>query len=178
MTRATGKEETKLKGVVTPRWSLHTLPCLSVGQGESRDWSRYRAFLGIAGTHAGMRSPRWQELGWRILGSFQCEGHISLWVWQMSYLNTLRLVPPTQKARLLMHQQRPGRIHVSTNRNTVYSATQSCPTLCDAMHCSPTGSSVRGILQAKVLEWVAVSYSKKYNGGCQIWWFPRRKLSK
>ena len=33
---------------------------------------------------------------------------------------------------------------------------QSCPTLCDPMDCSPPGSSVRGILQARTLEWVAV----------------------
>ena len=33
--------------------------------------------------------------------------------------------------------------------------TQSCPTLCDPMDCSPPGSSVRGILQARILEWAA-----------------------
>ena len=37
---------------------------------------------------------------------------------------------------------------------------QSCPTLCDAMDYSPPGSSVHGILQARILEWVAVSFSK------------------
>ena len=37
---------------------------------------------------------------------------------------------------------------------------QSCPTLCNTMDCSPTGSSVHGILQAGILEWVAVSSSK------------------
>ena len=35
------------------------------------------------------------------------------------------------------------------------SATQSCPTLCDPMDCSLLGSSVHGILQARILEWVA-----------------------
>ena len=34
---------------------------------------------------------------------------------------------------------------------------QSCPTLCDPMDCSPLGSSVHGIFQAKILEWVAIS---------------------
>ena len=38
--------------------------------------------------------------------------------------------------------------------------TQSCPTLCDPMDCSPSGSSVHGILQARVLEWVAISFSR------------------
>ena len=36
---------------------------------------------------------------------------------------------------------------------------QSCPTLCDPVDCSPLGSFVRGILQARILEWVANSFS-------------------
>ena len=37
---------------------------------------------------------------------------------------------------------------------------QSCPTLCDLMDCSPPGSSVHGISQARILEWVAISFSR------------------
>ena len=37
---------------------------------------------------------------------------------------------------------------------------QSCPTLCDPMDCSLQRSSVRGIIQARVLEWVAISFSR------------------
>ena len=37
--------------------------------------------------------------------------------------------------------------------------TQSCPTLWDSMDCSPPGSSVHGIFQARVLEWVVISFS-------------------
>ena len=36
---------------------------------------------------------------------------------------------------------------------------QSCPTLCDATDGSPPGSPVPGILQARTLEWVAISFS-------------------
>ena len=36
---------------------------------------------------------------------------------------------------------------------------QSCPTLCDPIDGSPVGSSVPGILQARVLEWVAIAFS-------------------
>ena len=36
---------------------------------------------------------------------------------------------------------------------------QSCPTLCDPIDGSPSGSSVPGILQARTLEWVAISFS-------------------
>ena len=37
---------------------------------------------------------------------------------------------------------------------------QSCLTLCDPMDCSPQGSSVHGILQARILKWVAISFSR------------------
>ena len=36
---------------------------------------------------------------------------------------------------------------------------QSCPTLCDPMDCSLLGSSVHGILQARILEWIAMPTS-------------------
>ena len=36
--------------------------------------------------------------------------------------------------------------------------TQLCPTLCDPMDCDPLGSSVHGILQARILEWVAIPF--------------------
>ena len=38
---------------------------------------------------------------------------------------------------------------------------QSCLTLCDPIDCGPPGSSVHGILQARILEWVAISFSMK-----------------
>ena len=45
----------------------------------------------------------------------------------------------------------------------IYTATakslQSCPTLCDPIDGSPAGSPVPGILQARTLEWVAISFS-------------------
>ena len=36
---------------------------------------------------------------------------------------------------------------------------QLCLALCDLMDCSPLGSSVHGILQARILEWVAIPFS-------------------
>ena len=49
--------------------------------------------------------------------------------------------------------------------------TQLHPTLCNPTDCSPTGSSVPGILQARILEWVAISFSMDVRVGLQ------RKLS-
>ena len=37
---------------------------------------------------------------------------------------------------------------------------QSCPTLCDPMDCSLPGFSVHGVFQARVLEWVAIAFSR------------------
>ena len=44
---------------------------------------------------------------------------------------------------------------------------QSCPTLCNPIDSSPPGSSVSGILQARILEWVALSFSNGVYS--QIW---------
>ena len=38
--------------------------------------------------------------------------------------------------------------------------TQACPTLSDPMDCSLPGSSIHGIFQARILEWVAISFSR------------------
>ena len=38
--------------------------------------------------------------------------------------------------------------------------TQSCSTLCNPMDCSPPGSSVHGILQERIMEWVAIPFSR------------------
>ena len=40
---------------------------------------------------------------------------------------------------------------------------QLCPTLCDPIDSSPPGSSIPGIFQARILEWVAISFSKIWN---------------
>ena len=45
---------------------------------------------------------------------------------------------------------------------------QSCPTLCDLIDSSPPGSPVPGILQARTLEWVAISFSI---GGAKVYLF-------
>ena len=44
---------------------------------------------------------------------------------------------------------------------------QSCPTLCDPSDYSPPGSSLYGILQARILEWVAISFSSSFQADDQ-----------
>ena len=54
---------------------------------------------------------------------------------------------------------------------------QSCPTLCDPLDHSPPGSSVHGILQARILEWIATSSSRVENSACMLIGRPlKRKL--
>ena len=50
-------------------------------------------------------------------------------------------------------------LHQSTERHAC-DAVILCSTLCDPMGCSPPGSSVHGILQARVLEWAAIPSSR------------------
>ena len=50
---------------------------------------------------------------------------------------------------------------------------QSCPTLCDPMDCSLPGSSVRGIFQAIVLEWIAISFSRGSSQPRERTWVSR-----
>ena len=47
-----------------------------------------------------------------------------------------------------------------TLHTSVCSVTQSCLTLCDPVEYSPPGFSVHGIFQARILEWVAISFSR------------------
>ena len=51
----------------------------------------------------------------------------------------------------------PSPMHESESESEV---AQSCPTLSDPVDCSPPRSSVRGIFQARVLEWVAIAFSR------------------
>ena len=55
------------------------------------------------------------------------------------------------------------RLHISYVKwrsESVTCSAQSCPTLCDPMAYGPPGSSVHGVLQARILEWVAIPFSR------------------
>ena len=52
----------------------------------------------------------------------------------------------------------------SNAKNVQGMCAQSCPTLCDLMDCSQPGSSVHGFFQARILEWVVISF---YRESCQ-----------
>ena len=54
---------------------------------------------------------------------------------------------------------RPGGMGKLRTQAAAAKSRQSCPTLCDPVDGSPPGSPVPGILQARTLEWVAISFS-------------------
>jgi len=52
-------------------------------------------------------------------------------------------------------------LHLGKKKKVKSEVSQSCLTLCNPMDCNLPGSSVHGILQARVLEWVAISFSRR-----------------
>ena len=68
---------------------------------------------------------------------------------------------PMRRGLVLREKIWAGKFNQSTYTYPVkVSVTQSCPTLCNPMDCSPPGSSGRGILQARILEWVVIPFSR------------------
>ena len=55
-----------------------------------------------------------------------------------------------------------GRLFANWATAAAAKSRQSCPTLCDPIDGSPPGSPVPGILQARTLEWVAISFSNAW----------------
>ena len=65
---------------------------------------------------------------------------------------------PSQASPLSTRESQPHHPHIHLAAAAAKSL-QLCPTLCDPIEGSPPGSSVPGILQARILEWVAISFS-------------------
>ena len=65
--------------------------------------------------------------------------------------------------------------HIYTTTTTTKSL-QSCPTLCDPIDGSPPGSAIPGILQARTLEWVAISFSNAWKWNVKVKSLSRVRL--
>ena len=66
---------------------------------------------------------------------------------------------PSRGPRWEMEVRAPESVLPRTKAAAAAKSLQSCPTLCDPIDGSPPGSTVPGILQARTLEWVAISFS-------------------
>ena len=67
-------------------------------------------------------------------------------------------------------------LNTYTHPTAAAKSLQSCPTLCDPIDGSPPGSPVPGILQARTLEWVAISFSNAWKWKVKVKSFSRIRL--
>ena len=70
-------------------------------------------------------------------------------------------LPPKQFSPVALKSARPLPWALQHSSSMKVLVIQLCLTLCDPMHHSPPGSSVRGILQARILEWIAIPFSRR-----------------
>ena len=85
-----------------------------------------------------------------------------LHVWPCFASVTQRGLQSSKQGTSLLLGVREGRGEslAESSKESESEVTQSYLTLCDPMDCSLSGSSVQGIFQARVLEWVAISFSR------------------
>ena len=77
---------------------------------------------------------------------------------------------PVSPTVSLSHQEAFISLLSLSIRRQFSSITWLCPTLCDPMDCSPPGSFVHGLLQARILEWVAIVLSHNWS---EVNWLSR-----
>ena len=74
---------------------------------------------------------------------------------------TIQILNPGKKTKKVVPRRKSNcnMLHSSAVAATAAKSLQSYPTLCDPIDGSPPGSAIPGILQARTLEWVAISFS-------------------
>ena len=99
------------------------------------------------------------------LSSFPPQGFLHLWV--QGILSLLKILSSTSFPPPFSWLFPSNSSKESTSGSSLpvheHLITQSCPSLCDSMNYSPPGSSVHGIFQTRILEWVSISFSR---GSC------------
>ena len=111
----------------------------------SVEFSRQEYWSGLQGPSPGVFLTQ---------GSNQCLFHLLHW-----QASCLLLAPPGKPMVNLGSVFKSRDIGLPAKVHMCVLVTQSCPTLCDPMDYSPPGSSVHGIFQERILEWVAISFS-------------------
>ena len=91
------------------------------------------------------------------------------------HITTLLLIPYFQLSKWYYDQLSPNpKSH--SHSATAAKLLQSCPTLCDPIDGSPPGSAIPGILQARTLEWVAISFSNVWKWKVKVKSLSRVRL--
>ena len=91
----------------------------------------------------------WETLGWKLSDSESSDCNALEWLRRQTLTSTCDIFTYYAAA-------------------TAAKSLQSCPTLCHPIDGSPPGSSVPGILQARTLEWVAISFSNAWKGKVKV----------
>ena len=109
----------------------------------------------------------WSKSPWE--GSLEENGYMCMYNWVLclstwNYHSIVNQLYSNIKQKVLQNEFSPSTVEL---RNTLHvcmhaQSLQSCPTLCDPMDCCRPASSVHGILQAGILEWVAVPSSRGF----------------
>ena len=131
------------------------LPPLITAQHRAQTWTVHHEKQSKSSVMAKTQYPNRQKSTWCVQG--QMHTFPALWKGtsttaytnQTPYLTNIFLLFATYSTCL-----------INKAAYTHAKSLQSCPTLCDPMDCSLPGSSVHGILQARILEWVAMPSSR------------------
>ena len=129
-------------------------------------------FLSFLNTFPGHSMTAREEAGFEsVSGNTVCHtvGTQTRWLSTGNRPVAMRIEPPAcfrnPKGRTKLSFEKEWKQQHRTHTEVA----QSCPTLCGPMDCSPPGSSVHGIFQAWILEWVAVSFSKGMDFQDVLW---------
>ena len=123
-----------------------------------------------------IRWPKYWSFNFNISPSNEHSGLISFrmdWLHSLAVKGTLKslLQHQSSKASVLQHwvffTVQLSHPYMNTEKTIPLTAAaakslQSCPTLCDPIDSSPQGSPVPGILQARILEWIVISFSNAW----------------
>ena len=126
------------------------------GVAKSRTWLKWLSWrrkwqltpVFLPGEYHGQRSL----VGYRPWGHE--ESDITEW------LNTISIIKNGEK--IFLNSTNLLFLRNVKNMSAAAKSLQSCPTLCDPIDSSPPGSPIPGILQARILEWVAISFSNAW----------------
>ena len=152
-------------------WVVDSLPSAQHSAGMSCTSVSRRSSAAVIRARMGPGGHTWDLRGWGrgpvkfVFCHLEGRGDIGLLLLLLSRFSRVRLCATPQMAA---HQPPPP---LGFSRQEHWSGlpfpspmhesevAQSCPTLSDPMDCSPPGSSVHGIFQARVLEWGAIAFS-------------------
>ena len=108
-----------------------------------------------------VRWPKYWSLSFNIIPSNEYSGLMTLridWFDLLAVQGALKSLLQHHNSQHQFFGTRPSlwsNSHICTCMHARF-----CLTLCDSMDCSPPGTSVHGIFQARILEWVSIAYSK------------------